>query len=318
MLEIGFSIIGGVDAVDVNAVNPHWWGEVDGELAHHGFRVWNIYSRKEHSGRVPDYAIILGREQPGLEFNDALLLERVFDGLAMTVVDLAIPSAGPTAGASLCVWLQPHEKLDLLPPILEPTGIEARLEAVGARLMRGDLNFAGLEIEESRPNRCGRLLLTNQYQAVLEIILGAWAWTAWNRGSLLGIHTGTDIESLPAERYGAPLPKISIDGGPWEIAAEVAVMTSCLVPFVQAFATKAGEDCYNALRTAIGRYSRLHRRTRILDAEYGTELVFVPPLPDEAIKQLAMMRPKHLVNRIVEWDADGGVWKISSKPRPRD
>lgn len=98
----------------------------------------------------------------------------------------------------------------------------------------------------------------------------------------------------------------------------IAVMTGTffLVPFIKALATKTGEDSYQALRNVIRRQEcRLaaDKPVRFSDPATGTILVYVPPLPDEAIVKLAAMKPRKIANRVITWDESQMRWEINRR-----
>lgn len=102
-------------------------------------------------------------------------------------------------------------------------------------------------------------------------------------------------------------------GGPdWAGVVEGAVAASIALPFMQAFASKAGEDAYQALKALIKRLRSSPKPVSYYDHSTHTELVFVPPLPDEAIKQLASMTPARPRNRVAAWHPGAGTWQISA------
>jgi hypothetical protein len=105
-------------------------------------------------------------------------------------------------------------------------------------------------------------------------------------------------------------------GGPggldWACVVEGAAAASIALPFMHAFASKAGEDVYQAMKALIKRLRSSPQPVSFYDPSTNTELVFVPPLPDEAIKQLAGMAPAGLRNRVVTWHAEAGAWQISA------
>jgi hypothetical protein len=103
----------------------------------------------------------------------------------------------------------------------------------------------------------------------------------------------------------------------WGEVVAAAAVGSILLPFVKAFATRAGEDCYEKLWNLI-RCNTRAKRTSLLDPEVNTELIFDPPLPDEAIRKLARIKPARLKGRIAEWNKETGNWEISRKPRVED
>jgi hypothetical protein len=89
-----------------------------------------------------------------------------------------------------------------------------------------------------------------------------------------------------------------------------------VVPFVKAIATKAGEDCYQALRNLIRhpeQQSANQEQVRLTDPDTGTVLVYAPPMPDEAVMKLAALKPRKVANRILTWDSPRAEWKIRRK-----
>lgn len=108
-------------------------------------------------------------------------------------------------------------------------------------------------------------------------------------------------------------------GPDWEGVVEGAVAASIMLPFMQAIASKAGEDAYqvkNLIKRGNSRSSP--EPVSLYDSSTDSELVFVPPLPDEAIKQLAGITPARLRSRVATWDADAGTWQISAFTASRD
>lgn len=123
------------------------------------------------------------------------------------------------------------------------------------------------------------------------------------------------------EHHRQPESEIFPDAGPvgpsWESIVEGAVAASIALPFMQAFASKAGEDAYQALKSLIKRFKPSREPVRLYDSSTNTRLVFVSPLPDDAIKQLAAITPACLRGKVATWDADAGAWQISAYVPPR-
>jgi hypothetical protein len=94
------------------------------------------------------------------------------------------------------------------------------------------------------------------------------------------------------------------------------VAASIVIPFMQAFAGKAGEDAYQAVRDLIRRLKRSGEPVSLYDPATDTKLVVVSPPPDEAIKQLVGMPQARLWGHVATWDADAGVWRISVPAPP--
>lgn len=90
-----------------------------------------------------------------------------------------------------------------------------------------------------------------------------------------------------------------------------------MVPFVKAIATKAGEDCYRALRSLIRRHEEPcadKSRVELTDPDNGAVMRFDKPLPDEAIVQLVNMKPRQVSNKVITWDSSQAKWTITRKP----
>jgi hypothetical protein len=96
-----------------------------------------------------------------------------------------------------------------------------------------------------------------------------------------------------------------------EMIVESVAVASFAVPFMQAFASKAGEDAYLALRNLIRRFIISRDQVSVLDPSTDTELVYDSPLSDEAIRQLARIPPERLRDRVATWDAHAGTWLIT-------
>lgn len=102
-----------------------------------------------------------------------------------------------------------------------------------------------------------------------------------------------------------------------EIFIEGAAVASIMVPFVQAFMSKAGEDAYQAVRNLIRRGTGSRKRVCLYVISTDTDLEFAPPLPEKAIRQLAGISPDLIKGRVVswDWDADTGasMWHIQER-----
>jgi hypothetical protein len=120
-----------------------------------------------------------------------------------------------------------------------------------------------------------------------------------------------------AGRLGTAGPDVRPDAGPnWGTFVEGAVAASIVLPFMQAFASKAGEDAYRAVKSLVKHLRMSPELVSLYDPSTHTKLVFVSPLSDEAIKQLAGITPARLESRVATWDADAGTWRISVLKAP--
>jgi hypothetical protein len=185
--------------------------------------------------------------------------------------------------------------------------------------------------------------------------LGPWGWTKWEQGiweesrsyatemELEGGHLQIYIKEPEASDLGItvtiespsrpcitavppeweyhfitiPVPLEMQGYGPsWPEVVVAACTAYTFAPFIQAFMAKAGEDCYQALRGMISRHGHKDEYASIIDKETDSELVFQAPLPDEALRQLAMMNPKLLRRRTTAWNQESAAWEISRELRP--
>lgn len=99
--------------------------------------------------------------------------------------------------------------------------------------------------------------------------------------------------------------------------AAAAAGAGFVVPFVKAIATKAGEDCYQALRNLVRRRDERSADEILVvltDPDTGTVMIFVPPLPDEAILQLACLKPRQIAGKVIAWEGSPAKWSIRRKP----
>lgn len=119
-----------------------------------------------------------------------------------------------------------------------------------------------------------------------------------------------------------------------------AVVTAALVPFVQAIATKAGEDVYRAARRLLPRLlpcreERPHVRTiEVVDPDTRTRLRLDVDLPREAVERLAEVDASTVQasDRLIYWDRSvasgrlgdsqsgngcGSGSRLTSAPSPR-
>jgi hypothetical protein len=158
----------------------------------------------------------------------------------------------------------------------------------------------------------------------VELVLGRWGWASsdsdlWllppssasttELDDLVVIDMGVaEVESTAEDSSGAFAPT-------WVDVVGAAMAINILAPFVQTLAKRTGEDVYGALRKVIRNQVGSHGRTRLHDPFAHTDLLFDPPLPDEAVMQLARVNPSRLRNAVAEWDQESGTWKISRKPR---
>lgn len=88
--------------------------------------------------------------------------------------------------------------------------------------------------------------------------------------------------------------------------------------FTKTFASKAAEDCYQGLRHLACRRRKQPVDmdiARLTNPDSGTELVYMPPLPDEAIVKLAALKPRKTANRLLTWDGTHEKWDIGRKHR---
>ena len=256
----------------------------------------------------------------------------------MAVVDLA--DYGNSLSRDFCVWFHPRERLTFLQkPKLSPERIKERLGIVSGCLKTAGLNTGEPEVRPTAHGPHG-LLSCSHGGPPDEVVLnlGPWGWTRWDmrqwrESQALGDDRETDdfstrpavsdvsiILAITEYRYHpgydagiafSPGPGVSWDV--WGEAVAAAAAGSILVPFIKAFAARAGEDCYEKLRNLI-RCNTRAKRTSLLDPETRTELVFDPPLPDDAIRKLARIKPARLKGRIAEWNKETGDWEISRKP----
>jgi DivIVA domain-containing protein len=97
---------------------------------------------------------------------------------------------------------------------------------------------------------------------------------------------------------------------------------SFIIPFMKAFASKAGEDAYSGLKELLGNKSRRRKRSRksaenissdiciIRDKSTGTTLVAPLPLTEEAIRELSMLDSSLILGKTLVWTASTGRWLI--------
>ena len=99
------------------------------------------------------------------------------------------------------------------------------------------------------------------------------------------------------------------------------VAGSFIIPFMRAFASRAGEDSYDQLKKLLGRFSKSkiderleqeldHDSSIIRDVSTGTTLVIPTPMPEDAFRALAMLDPNAITGKTVVWMTAGGKWLI--------
>lgn len=246
-------------------------------------------------------------------------LESVFSGHGMTIVDVTVPSDELRWPSR--IWFHPRKRLRFL-RYADRESIDQRAYRVGDLLEVNGLKVVDSHVREAPCGPHRRLTLNDlrDVEGGLELDLGLWAWTYIRHDKMFFCgyscySTEADdiamvnlVAKESAKYTGHPLTAPS-----WMMIAEAAAVTSVLVPFVQAFVTAAGQDCYEALYKLIRRHASPTERTRLIDEKSGTELVFDPPLPDEVISQLANFKPRDLKGNVVEWDQHAARWRVTAK-----
>jgi hypothetical protein len=327
------------------------WHAIEMALYAHGFGGHTVLLREgdldEDKDQVP-YGIVTFPTFRG-SFRDARAdLESVFEEHGMTVIDIDVCGDDFERGR-FSVWFHPRERLGLLShPTITLASTAQRLRAVTERLKERGVVVVEHEECETAYGPHGRLVLRRTVTQVtapaehldgilglvkekvtrtshekVELVLGPWGWTSRESGLWLQPPSSTstaELDNLVVTDMGIAAnkkvaPPFPTGAATWEDVAGAVIAVNILTPFVQAFMTKAGEDSYQAFRKFMSNHVYARRRTRLHDPDTDTDLVFDPPLPDEALVQLAGIKPAHLKNCIAEWDQESKTWKISHKPR---
>jgi hypothetical protein len=302
--------------VDVDIIDqiPSWWQEIDPVLREKGFATkYLIY--QGYGSAVENYtkdacrAAILTCDDRAAP-RDTRDFESAFYNAGIEIADLSISEC--EASSDFCVWLTPSYERQ---KSLSLTDIEELLTMAAEFLESSGWATIELRLKPERHGLHGLLLMRYATGARVEWDLGPQGWTAWGEHRWLYSSPGSLLGSREEEigRSGSHRYLTS-----WEIATGAVVATNVFMPFMQAFAAKAGEDAYHTIRNAIIRYTHFRRRTRLHDFNGQFELAFNPPLPDEAIRQLARMKPGNLKGKVAEWDRDTKTWKISPRARKDD
>jgi hypothetical protein len=117
-----------------------------------------------------------------------------------------------------------------------------------------------------------------------------------------------------------PAAPVLRDVPDWVSLVLAGVITSLIVPFVQAVAGRSADDAYTALRARLTRPRRSAPDTpappepaesayvSILDPEADLQLVVPEPIPPDAVRQLAAMDRSELRGRTLVWDASRQEW----------
>lgn len=113
-------------------------------------------------------------------------------------------------------------------------------------------------------------------------------------------------EAQPA----AALPDTAIEVVRMAVDVGPVVAATFVVPFVKSIATKAGEDCYQALRKLLPRHGEPAVPVSVADPDTGTKIVYTPPLPDDAIRLLAALKPKKISGTVVTWNPSTRTWDV--------
>jgi DivIVA domain-containing protein len=96
---------------------------------------------------------------------------------------------------------------------------------------------------------------------------------------------------------------------------------SFIVPFMRAFASKAGEDAYEGLKSLLGRLVRSRDKDQptrdvardssiIRDEATGTTLVAPTPMPEDAVRELTNLDPALITGKTIVWMASARKWLI--------
>jgi hypothetical protein len=113
----------------------------------------------------------------------------------------------------------------------------------------------------------------------------------------------------PEPSGGSPHIADPADAGVnWGNVAAGFAAASIVYPFVQSFMSRAGEDAYQAVRNLIRRGVLSREQVNLHLISTDTFLIWEPPLPDEAIEQLASVSPELIRGQVGTWDADAGMW----------
>jgi hypothetical protein len=268
----------------------------------------------------------------------------MFSASGLTIVDLA--TLDGDISHDFCAWFNYTEAPPSPGATVAADQIERRLASLAAELRPTQRTIDHGMISEGYGQH-GRLTVRqpgcpDSDEAEVTLDLGPWGWTRWELGlweeshsytgqeetSNLGIAVTADspqrlhMGTTPPEReyHFIGIPPLDRRGYGWYGWPEIVVAataTYTFVPFINAFTARAGEDCYQALRTMIGRKNQPHEHISIIDHDSDSELVFREPLPDEAIRQLALMDPKLLRRRTAEWNQETAKWEISRELRPK-
>jgi DivIVA domain-containing protein len=114
---------------------------------------------------------------------------------------------------------------------------------------------------------------------------------------------------------GAPRAEAIIE------AAAVFAAGSFIVPFMRAFAAKAGEDAYGSLKGLLGRFigrdiripqslDTSRENSIIRDEATGTTLVVPMPMTDDVLRELSELDPSSILGKTLVWMPDSGRWLI--------
>jgi hypothetical protein len=326
------------------------WPKIERDLGAVGFTVREAYFRSQQAdpSSYTPYGLLVLADMTGMDLRDfKITLESLLAAQQMAVIDIGSPDDQDSSG-ELFVWLHEREKLRFLPPPAARSSFPvSRLTAAAKRLTAktpASVETTGpFDTENGWQSRVtlretGRAHETDAAAKRIVLMLGSWGWAASGLGLLrsrrklspdqlddivvrtartwTGRHWPLVLQVTESRRpHEGDLEWSRAFGavGGWETAVMAAAVASAVVPFVQAFASKAGEDTYQALRNLIRRHAEPDTRTRLYDPDADIYLVFDAPLPDEAIRQLARLKPAQLKGRPAEWDAEAKTWRLSRK-----
>lgn len=131
-------------------------------------------------------------------------------------------------------------------------------------------------------------------------------------------HTGMLAEMCPPDPWSTTARREPTGLGSVPEIVTTAVVTAALLPFVQAIATKAGEDVYTAVRRVLPRLLP-HRKERpqvrtieIVDPDTHTRLRLDVDLPAEAVERLSDVDPSAVRtnDRLIYWDREQRRWTV--------
>ena len=126
------------------------------------------------------------------------------------------------------------------------------------------------------------------------------------------VEPGMDGEAQPA---AVGVPDMAMAMEVIRMAPPAAIATFA-VPFIKSIATKAGEDCYQALLKLLPRHGKPAVEVCVTDPETGTRIVYTRPLSEEAIRLLAALKPADISGAVVTWNTATRAWDIEGGLRP--